>query len=560
MRKIFSGRAASTAWTRLVVLALLAGAVIAPRAAAQQPTGTLDSVIDRIVAQEKAETEMLREYTPLVETYIQHLQYDKDQGLKPGGDTYFLGRAQLKDGVALVSFTEDKHGASKKTIAKILSGAEFPPESFLQLVHVDRNGFDREHYSFDFVRREFLGEIRCLVFDIRPQPKAGKNRFAGRIWVEDEGFHIVRFNGGNANAEPGGRTFHFDSWRMNSGHDQWLPTLIYTEANDNKKDINSRLVFKGQTRLWAYSLSTAQQSQELDKLLAEDSPKGKPESAGDATPLQAEMEWNKQAEQNVLDRLEHTGLLAPRGEVDQVLDTVINNLEVTNDLDVDVHSRVLMTSTLEAFTVGHTLLLSRGLIDVLPDEASLAVMLARELSHVVLGHHIDSQYGFFDQLVFDDKETFRHWGFARPAEEEKAAMEKAVQLLNKSPYKTQLGTAQKFLAALDARAKDIPNLISPHLGDQVPTTWTVAAEASSSADVTVALPIGGRIKFDPWSNQLFMLKAKPVRATSERELMAFELTPVLLNLSRQNSIGAAPAATTAETQTNTPAPPSRKQK
>jgi hypothetical protein len=139
-------------------------------------------------------------------------------------------------------------------------------------------------------------------------------------------------------------------------------------------------------------------------------------------------------------------------------------------------------------------------------------------------------------------------------------MEKAVELLNKSPYKGQLGTAQKFLAALDARSKDIPNLISPNLGDQVPTTWTVAAEASNSANLTVALPIGGRIKFDPWSNQLFMLKAKPVGAASERELMAFELTPVLLNLSRQNPSAAGPTATTAETQTNTPAPPSRKQK
>jgi hypothetical protein len=543
-----------------VVFALLAGAVMVPRAAAQQPTGTLDTVIDRIVTQEQAETEMLRDYTPLVETYIQHLQYDKDRGLAPSGDTYFLGRAQLKDNVSLVPFTDDKKGTSKKAMAKILGGADFPPETFLQMIHVDRNGFDREHYSFDFVRREFVGDIRCLVFDVRPQPKAGKNRFAGRIWVEDEGFHIVRFNGGNAAAESGGRVFHFDSWRVNSGHDQWLPTLIYTEAHETKKDVASTLVYKGQTRLWGYNLGAAQQSQELDKLLAEDAAKGKQAPAGDASPAEAQLVWDKQAEQNVLDRLERTGLLAPRGEVDQVLDTVINNLEVTNNLDVDIRSRVLMTSTLEAFTVGHTILLSRGLIDVLPDEASLATMLARELSHVVLGHHIDSQYGFFDQLVFDEKDTFRHWGFARPPEEEKAAMEKAVQLLDKSPYKSQLGTAQKFLSALDVRSKQIPNLISPHLGDEVPTSWTVAAGPSTSADVSVALPIGGRIKFDPWSNELFMLKAKPVRAATERDLMPFEVTPVLLSLTRQNPSAEKSASTTAEIQTKQPAPPTRKRK
>jgi len=31
----------------------------------------------------------------------------------------------------------------------------------------------------------------------------------------------------------------------------------------------------------------------------------------------------------VIDRLERIGLIAPRGEVDKALDTVVNNLEVT---------------------------------------------------------------------------------------------------------------------------------------------------------------------------------------------------------------------------------------
>src|SRR5213076_2206333 len=106
---------------------------------------------------------------------------------------------------------------------------------------------------------------------------------------------------------------------------------------------------------------------------------------------------------------------SPRGEVDTALATVINNLEVTNNIDLepDVRCRVMMTSTLESFTVGHTIVMSRGLIDVVPDEASLATMLAHELSHAILGHRIDSSYAFFDQLLIDDKETFRHFGFAR---------------------------------------------------------------------------------------------------------------------------------------------------
>ncbi len=95
-------------------------------------------------------------------------------------------------------------------------------------------------------------------------------------------------------------------------------------------------------------------------------------------PVMAQRSWDRQAEDNVVDRLERLGLLAPEGEVDKVLETVVNNLEVTNNLDIqpEIRCRVLLTSTLESFTIGHTIVFSRGLIDVLPDEASLAMMVA----------------------------------------------------------------------------------------------------------------------------------------------------------------------------------------
>ena len=81
----------------------------------------------------------------------------------------------------------------------------------------------------------------------------------------------------------------------------------------------------------------------------------------------AQRSWDRQAEDNVVDRLERLGLLAPQGEVDKVLETVVNNLEVTNNLDIqpEIRCRVLLTSTLESFTIGHTIVFSRGMIDVL---------------------------------------------------------------------------------------------------------------------------------------------------------------------------------------------------
>ena len=104
-------------------------------------------------------------------------------------------------------------------------------------------------------------------------------------------------------------------------------------------------------------------------------------------PVVAERMWERQAEDNAVDRLQKIGLLAPPGDVDKILLTVVNNLMVTNNIDLqgDIRCRVLLTSPLESFTIGHTIVISRGLLDVLPDESSLAMILAHELSHIVLG-------------------------------------------------------------------------------------------------------------------------------------------------------------------------------
>jgi hypothetical protein len=247
------------------------------------------------------------------------------------------------------------------------------------------------------------------------------------------------------------------------------------------------------------------------------------------------------------------------------METVVNNLEVTNNLDIqpEVRCRVMMMSTLESFTIGHTIVLSRGLIDVLPDEASLAAILAHELGHVVLGHHMDTQFAFFNRVRFDEKETFRHFDFARTPEEEQAAKAKGMELLRNSPYKEQAGGAQLFLQALKSRAKMIPNLISPHLGDRVSASWTVAsavfstqeADAKPATKGIVALPLGGRIKVDPWNDQLRLYKSKPVGMVGEAEKMPFEVTPFFFYLTRQGESTPAEAAGAVAVKTDADPPP-----
>jgi hypothetical protein len=546
-----------------VVLGVVLGAsgILASAAAAepQQPR-TMDQVIDRVVSNEHRLNQQIRQYSPLVETYIQNLKPDKELGYVPAGDKYFLGRADFSKGVALVGLSDDQNRGKKifGTIGNFFSfSMQFLPDGFLQMIFIDTNGFDKQHYKFDYVRREFLGEVRCLVFDVTPLPKSGKGRFLGRIWVEDQDFNIVRFNGAYSGGGHSSWYFHFDSWRTNVQPGLWLPSFVYSEEKDLHYAVSKKLDFKAQTRLWGYDLGHAQQEQELSKILVETPVQDDTKTANDLTPVEAQRTWDRQAEENVADRLERIGLLAPRGEVDKALETIVNNLEVTNNLDIEpeVRCRVLMTTTLESFTLGHTIVLSRGLIDVLPDEASFATILAHELGHVILGHRMDSNFAFFDQLLVDDKDTFRHFGFGRTQAEEDAANAEAVKLLSNSPYKNQLANAKLFLTALQTRQKEIPNLISPHLGDRVPSIAdiksTVSADAKPNPQMIAALPIGGRVKLDPWNDKLELIKSKPVAGIlAEREKMPFEVTPFMPYLTRYTNEAGKPVAASAATPTD----------
>ena len=269
-------------------------------------------------------------------------------------------------------------------------------------------------------------------------------------------YTIVRFNGAYTGSSHSNMYFHFDSWRMNTGPNLWLPQFIYSEESDMQLTMAKALSFKAQTRLWGFNLGHSRQEQELSKIMVEgNSPiNDQSTSNNDTSPVQAQRNWDRQAEDNIVDRLERLGLLAPKGEVDKALETVVNNIEVGNNLDIqpEIRCRTLLTSTLESFSIGHTIIMSRGLIDVLPDEASFATMLSQELAHIVLGHRVDTQFAFYDRLLnFDEKNTFQHFGFARTKDEDDAAATKAAELLKGSVYKDQLKIPSLFLGELAFR-------------------------------------------------------------------------------------------------------------
>jgi len=515
---------------------------------AQAAPSTLDQVVDRIIQREVGLMEMLKSRTPIVETYLQNLQWDAQLGPVPKNDRYFLGRVDLSESIDRKTFLSDE-SMEKHLLGGFtrLFKVQYQPLGFSWMIFADRSDFDKQHYDFQYVRREFLGEVRCLVFDVTPKKGSGNGRFLGRIWVEDQDFNIVRLNGTYAPRPKNAYFFHMDSWRLNLVPGYWVPAYIYSEEGDFSFGAKNKVAFKAQSRIWGYDLRKSSSEDELTQVLVDSTVKDESAAAQDASPVESIRAFQQEAENNVVERLEHAGLLAPAGDVDKVLQTVVNNLEITNNIDLTspVHARVMLTSPLESFHVGNTIVLSRGLIDTLPDEASLAMVLSHELAHIVLAHNLGSKYAFNDRMLFSDESTYQNLGFRHSPEEEAAADKKAEELLKSSPYAQKLGSAGLFLRMLAARAPALNGLLTPHLGNGLVEKGAVIRMADlmetapeldmNKLDQVAALPLGGRVKMNPWDDRVELVKSQPVAITSPREKMPFEVTPFMPRLSRYNS-------------------------
>ena len=160
--------------------------------------------------------------------------------------------------------------------------------------------FSEEYYKLSFVRREFLGETRCLVIDVQPKDSGG-GTILGRIWVEDQEYNIVRFNG---TYSPHGSTaayyLHFDSWRLNMRPGVWLPAYVYSEESDLKYRMSQNLHFKAQTRLSGYNLKNLGKADEFTAIQVDS-----PETVKDGDPARpvrrdaggSSRLWQRQAEE-----------------------------------------------------------------------------------------------------------------------------------------------------------------------------------------------------------------------------------------------------------------------
>ena len=495
--------------------------------ARDNPKFNLNQTGDRIFAGERALAETMRNYNPMVETYLQRMRPDTAPGFGPSEDHYFLGRVKFQE-------TKEEFYLDRRLVER-MAGAfskfySMSPVGFSSMIFVDRTGFERKNYELRYMQREFLGEVRCLIFEVSPRKNKEKvNRFRGAIWVEDEGYNIVRFNGSYGN-------FHIDSWRMNLRESVWLPAVVYSEEFDSNKPQTHSPRLKAQTRIWGYSLAPGRESEFTQIVVDPETAKDSSENP-DKSPLDIQRSWQRRAEDNVITKLEQLGVIVPEGEVDKVVQTVITNLELTNRivLEPEVRCRTLSTTPIEVATIGHTIIISRGLLDALPNEAALAAVLAHALAHAALGHDLDSSFAFNDRLVVPSLDQLPLFDFKHTPDQEREADELGMKILTNSPYQNNLAEAGLFLKALEKYSHSVPNLVRADLGESLVTDNRVSFMRALAAQAPpleidnplqiVALPLGSRVKLDPWAGQLKFVKANPPRIYAARDMLALEITP-----------------------------------
>ena len=540
------------------------------------------ALVEKAIGREKALIMNIQQRTPLVETYIQDTMPDIKLYQVPISDDYMLSRIDF----GKVSFFDKvyqpkdtaKHGYFKGSSSAFLGlnkvigrrSITYMPSGFAQMMFLDPRSFDNQHYVFSYVRREFLGSVRTWVYDVHPKV-SGTGRFVGRIWIEDQDGNIVRFNGTYTSAGEENINFHFDSWRINVQPGIWLPVAVYVE--ETHRTPGDKIGLRAQTHFWGYSLRLPTRESENISVKVDDAV-DKSDDSQDVGPLQASRAWVTEAENNVIDRLVEAGLVAPLtpgGYENTVLDQIVINLQVPNNLAFtdQVHTRILLSTTIEATTVGNTILISKGLIDTLPNEESIASVVAMELAHIVMGHHIDTRYAFNDRLLFPDVATFRKIDMNHSDHDNAEAAKKAMEYLQNSMYKDRLPTAGLYYAQLVDREKVLTSLNTPKLGDSLlksdGTPWMADLQHMAPAlnwdDLTqrAALPLNSWLKTDPWDDKVHQINAKIYAYMNSRDKMPLELTPVFYKLQRYDASRltppalptAAPAPTAAEA---TPAP------
>lgn len=450
----------------------------------------------RVFERERATIQYLGTLRPVVQIYVQST---KENGEPAGGDIYFLGEwnvaTALKSDlthrvVPHVSLIAGQHDRSIGS--KIGNRYTFHPDDLTQMFFVDVAYFSSSYYSLTFDKEEDLAGIHCAVFKVAPIPADDLGRVEGSIWVDPESASIIRIHGhftGEVRRQDGNP--EFDSWRWKSPSGYWVPNYLYSESTAaNPSDNLPLLRMRMSIEVWGYGRENVA---------------GRPSRT--ALPYLSPRANDAPVEAKVVRWLDDNGLVAQPGAADETVCAVARRIMAVSALpERRIDCRVLMTSPLESFAAGQTLVVSRGLLDLLPDEAALAAVISDEVAHILLGLSdpplIDAEGNIFARGKVPAAMKF-HSNTAH----ERAARELAAQLIRKSPYAGTPNRLSEFASAVehsDPRRKIFRAPFGGQIAEQI-----VLLSKQLGSDDTVhpgALALGSRVEVNPWSDSIWFAR------------------------------------------------------
>ncbi|MFI5069322.1 MAG: hypothetical protein ACHP8A_00410 [Terriglobales bacterium] len=396
---------------------------------------THEQLTKRIFEGERAMISELRASRPVLETYIQSLWTDSE-GQSPIDDAYFLstvnfmrGSEESGDGrPGYQTFLAGQTARSRKIRLNNGDRVAVIPDGYLDMLFIDLEDFDADTYDLSFVHETNCNDSSCLMFSVMPRARISHGRFKGQIWVETSNFKIVRIRGTFTPVKTqhlnlrtlfgvGGIPlyFHFDSTREEVSPGIWLPSYSYFDENRTwqqiDKNASTDLHYRGHILMWGYK------------------------------DVGVEADANENHKSDLMRRLEQDKLLANAGIVEEGLNSILHRILAANNLDMPaIECRLLLTTPVEMFHVGHTIILSRGLLNIVPDGSVIPVLLTHEIAEMLAEKSVLSTKS--DQILW----------------------QKTLEMVEHAGYAKGVGYTSLLFAQLAEHSKQIPNLLHPRSG------------------------------------------------------------------------------------------------
>jgi hypothetical protein len=479
-----------------------------------------ENTIDRI---SKNEVELARDFHANIEIILQEFGTDGVRDTK-----YWWGDASNQNGrPTAAEFVTHAAPASPRV------RSEINPAGFVNMLLPDPTGMDLDIYTWTFRGHEIEGDVQMLVFDLKPKPGAGLGRFSGTVWVAAQDLQICRFDGGfdSQSQQKRSHYLHFVSVRNRvtlNNVSLWVPATVWIEERDFRTPTAAISGLKGRVNVFGIRRTATRQTYK-GSLQPED--RDVPVEKSDASSLHDSRTFYERTEQKVLDFLEGIGVLAKRGRVDLVCEKVLYKLRGASapDFPADLHCRVMLTSTVEWFVVGRTLIVSKSILDLPPDEPAMAALLAPALACILKDRPIQS---ISDAILQNRDQALRKLNFQNSAKDKTDYEREAITLLKNSEFAKKMATAAVFQQTAEKYCSALGALFAPRFGDRLsvcdPSSplRQLDSMAVRNPRGPAALVLGARLTVDQFSDEVAMVD--PPADNAPFQLVPIDLVPRLL--------------------------------